>query len=438
MDVLLAAFDDGTVHLRILDCFDIGTFNIRASVSGAQARPLVHASHPLSSTHALLCQTTTTAQMSGRLQLVTIDLRFITRSGRYLSLLATKTSRLQNLLRYIKQTQTQLQLEYKNTIELPRRFMRSIGADLRERCDCDFQTAVYHLAATGDCWEPLREFLVDIVGERGHKRWEKTVTTAYEAVRRLVLDSLLPALERASVLLSRLIGLAGFHKLSPVLGLVPAPLATCRDTVDCLMLCAHATAVAATEELGQFAAFSGWLRYHIDLFTAEPLSQTAQDIIDRADLLDVRRTLSYVRGPLVRSSLHCHLRPEEGSHDDRDDEGLELGKWAPAGRDGSFSKRYKRLLRRQNEGGSLVQEEAEPASADKKKSELPALGDLTARLNTQCQHVFEQIAETQRRGILHRSPLCLDKDCDPDVTDMTFGPPAGSLVVCFLLRTLRV
>lgn len=55
VDVLAVGFDDGTVHLRIFDCFEIGSFHIGASMGNASSCSLLqHASHPLSSTHALL------------------------------------------------------------------------------------------------------------------------------------------------------------------------------------------------------------------------------------------------------------------------------------------------------------------------------------------------------------------------------------------------
>jgi hypothetical protein len=95
-----------------------------------------------------------------------MDLRFITKSGRYLSLLASKTTQLQNLLRYIGQVQRQIELEWKNAQELPARFLRSVNEELQEKCQCDFITAIYHLVVTGHCFEPMKEFLADIVGER--------------------------------------------------------------------------------------------------------------------------------------------------------------------------------------------------------------------------------------------------------------------------------
>jgi anaphase-promoting complex subunit 4 len=166
VDVLSVGFNDGTVHLRIFDCFEIGSFPVGSSTGVSDScRILRHASHPLSSTHALLVSPAK-GDTRGPLELVTMDLRFITKSGRYLSLLASKTTQLQNLLRYIGQVQRQIELEWKNAQELPARFLRSVNEDLREKCQCDFITAIYHLVVTGHCFEPMREFLIDIVGDR--------------------------------------------------------------------------------------------------------------------------------------------------------------------------------------------------------------------------------------------------------------------------------
>lgn len=166
VDVLFVGFDDGSIHLRIFDCFEIGSVPIGESAGvAASCQTLRHSSHPLSSTHALLTSPAED-QPSKPLSLITLDLRFITKSGRYLSLLASKTTQLQNLLRYIGQVQKQIELEWKNAQETPARFLRAINQDLQDQCQCDFTTAIYHLVVTGHCFEPMKEFLVDIVGER--------------------------------------------------------------------------------------------------------------------------------------------------------------------------------------------------------------------------------------------------------------------------------
>ncbi|KAL4970354.1 putative anaphase-promoting complex component Cut20/Apc4 [Aspergillus stella-maris] len=399
VDVLLVGFEDGTVHLRIFDCFEIGSAKFAYD---GPCTILQHTSHSLSSTHALI------ASSENSLRLLTLDLRFITRSGRYLSLLAHKTTQLQNLLRYICQVQRQIELEWKNAQELPARYMRSVNQDLEEHCHCDFVTAAYHLVVTGDCFEPLREFLVDIVGERGHKRWEKAVLGGYEIVRRLTHECLLPALERCEVLLSRLIGLSKFQKLSEVLGLETSDLNAIVETLDCLHLLAHHIIIHTNEELTQFHSFSRWLRHQIEMLSAEPMSQTLEELMEKTDLVDYPLTLRYIRGALTKSALQRFIqqlpmmgfaRPAPASDD----------KWAPTKDDNrSFYDTFKKLLEQQ----SQTSETAEPV-------DLPKINNLTKRLGIQFEKVFSQIAVTQRRGILHRSPLVFHQDCDKSVFDST-------------------
>ncbi|KAF7117392.1 hypothetical protein CNMCM5793_006294 [Aspergillus hiratsukae] len=408
VDVLLVGFDDGTVHLRIFDCFEIGSFKIGISNGGPSAcRILQHASHELSSTHALLASASTPGSSAG-LHLLTIDLRFITRSGRYLSLLAYKTTQLQNLLRYIGQVQRQIELEWKNAQELPARYMRSINEDLKEKCHCDFVTAAYHLVVTGDCFEPLKEFLVDIVGERGHKRWEKAVSSGYENVRRLTHECLLPALERCEVLLSRLIGLSKFQKLSEVLGLETTDLNAAVETLDCLHLVCHQILINANEELAQFIAFSQWLRHEIDMQAAEPMSQTLDELMEKTDMIDYPQTLKYIRGALTKSTLQHFIqqlpmmgvpvaKPSATASD----------RWTAAD-DRPFYDTFKKLLEQLNRGQNNTNH-----------LELPKMNDLTKRLGLQFEKVFGQIAITQRRSILHRSPLALHPDADQEVIDIT-------------------
>ncbi|KAJ5819217.1 Anaphase-promoting complex subunit 4 [Penicillium riverlandense] len=405
VNVLFVGYDDGSVHLRIFDCFEIGSFPIADSAGQpGSCNILRHASHPLSSTHALL------AASASSLNLVTLDLRFITRSGRYLSLLASKTTQLQNLLRYIDQVQRQIELEWKNTQELPSRFLRSVNEDLQEKCHCDFITAAYHLVVTGHCFEPMKEFLVDIVGERGHKRWDKAVAGGYENIRRLTHECLLPALERSQVLLSRLIGLSKFHKLSDVLGLETTKLNAIVETLDCLHLMAHQIITHSNEELAEFLAFSRWLQLEIHILNSEALSQTQEELLEKRDLLDVPPTVHYITGALTKSQLRNFIRqlpmigvakpPPPGTD-----------KWLPDGHDHSFYDTFKSLLQQQRQSRG--------EGGDDTAVDAPKLNDLTRRLGTQFEIVFGEIALTQRRGILHRSPLELHSDCDQSVADLT-------------------
>ncbi len=169
VDVMLVGTSNGGIHLSIYDSFVIGTFNYTLSPGAASSEPLHfcrHACHPETSTHALLFRPDREDATS--LYLVPMDLTFVHSSPVNLSLLASKTTTLQNLLRYIKQTQTHMVGEWKSTRELPNRFLASIQEDL-EKSPTGPMTivqALYHTVATGHVFPQVKEWLVDSLAER--------------------------------------------------------------------------------------------------------------------------------------------------------------------------------------------------------------------------------------------------------------------------------
>jgi anaphase-promoting complex subunit 4 len=180
VDVLIIASDDGTLHLRyvlgvsvsrpisngkltsIYDCFGIGYFNLRSiGAFSAGCKAWLHSSHPYSSTHSLLASTN-----KDELYLVPLDLRFISCSGGYLSLLASKSTQLQNLLRYTSQVQQHMENEWKSSQELPSKFIRNINQTLEEKLDSNLVDTAYHLVVSGNCSNPMKEWLIDELTER--------------------------------------------------------------------------------------------------------------------------------------------------------------------------------------------------------------------------------------------------------------------------------
>ena len=221
-------------------------------------------------------------------------------------------------------------------------------------------------------------------------------------------ECLLPALERSQVLLSRLVGLSKFHKLSDVLGLNTPKLNAIVETLDCLHLLAHRILILTNEELDQFGAFSRWLRHEINILNSEPLSQTLEELQDKRDLFDVPPTVKYITGALTKSALRNFIRqlPMMGPPPPSSDKWLPL----PDGHDSSFYDAFKSLLQQQRV--------AQDKGGDGTSIDAPKLNDLTRRLGVQFEKVFGEIALTQRRGILHRSPITLRSDCDQGVIDL--------------------
>lgn len=162
VDVMVVGTREGTIHLSIYDSFVIGSFPSPVVVDYNPAHLTRHASHEKYSTHSLLMRSAS----SDHLFLVPMDLRFISASSEYLSLLASKSTAFQNLLRYIHQVQLLMVSEWKTTQELPSRFLRNINETLGEKGNGDIVQALYHSVATGHTYPSVREWLVDELSER--------------------------------------------------------------------------------------------------------------------------------------------------------------------------------------------------------------------------------------------------------------------------------
>lgn len=177
VDVMIVGTRDGCIHLSIYDSFPVGTFKVPVTQGVSPASSQVsasgnyqlchHTSHPEVSTHCLLLRPQGDAKPRA-MYLVPMDLRFVSYSPVNLSLLASKTTTLQKLLRYIRQAQIHIVNEWQSTRELPSRFLNFIQQDLQKARSgpTDLVQALYHTVLTGHVYPSVREWLVDTIGER--------------------------------------------------------------------------------------------------------------------------------------------------------------------------------------------------------------------------------------------------------------------------------
>lgn len=163
MDVMVVGTKEGNIHLSIYDSFVVGSFPSPVIVGGVSSHLALHSSHEQYSTHSLLMKST---RPDGYLYFVPMDLRFVSASSHYLSLLASRSTALQNLLRYIHHVQVLMVNEWKAAHELPAKFLRNINETLGENGNRNIVQALYHSVATGHTFPAVREWLVDELTER--------------------------------------------------------------------------------------------------------------------------------------------------------------------------------------------------------------------------------------------------------------------------------
>jgi anaphase-promoting complex subunit 4 len=372
VDMFIRCTNAGTVHPSIYDSLE--TVNIRLPPDWGirQSRPLLHTSHPYSCSHGLL----TEIQLQGqsKLALVPLTLSFIPSAGIYLHLISSKTSQLQNLLQYIQQCLQRIRTFFKHSQDLPSKFMMNISETLEEKGQGDLVQNLYHLACTGNCPALLREWLVDELQEAGHKRWDNTVVSSYTTVLQLIHENLLPALDRCSIVLSRLRGLAQYYDSGWIFNTPVSEFSATLELLKNLRLLAQTSLLYGNEEKRQFQSFSKWLRYEIDFEATEPDSQSRAEMESRDPGVDIGMVLGYIRFGLVTSDLAPYLRPEAQLSE------TQKGASAP-----SYDETRKAI--------DLLKEQASY------KEEALCLEHVFTHFNTNCTKLFQQISSWQESNI---------------------------------------
>jgi anaphase-promoting complex subunit 4 len=310
VDMFIRLTDRGTVHPSIYDSLE--TVNVQLPKAwNMSSTPLLHTSHPYSCTHSLLIQTASTASpQEKKIAYIPLTLNFIPSAGIYLHLIAAKTSQLQNLLLYITQTLQRIRAFFKHAQDLPRKFMMNISETLEEKELGDFVTNLFHTACTGNCNPVLKEWLVDELAESGHKRWDNTVTSSLTTLLALLHENLIPALDRCSIVISRLRGLAQFHDREWIFSGPMTEFAALLETLKNMRLLAHTAMLYASEEKRQFHSFSKWLRFTIDFEATELDSQSRAEMEQRDPGVDISQVLAYIQYGLTRSDVAPFFRPE--------------------------------------------------------------------------------------------------------------------------------
>ncbi|KAK1819370.1 hypothetical protein LTR12_006196 [Friedmanniomyces endolithicus] len=292
VDTLVICSSDGKAHVLMDDMVRIGTCEIVGS-------PLLQASHANSESHSILSQTA-----DDQCHLNTITLPLNTLGGPLLHVIATNTKRIQNLLSYISQTTLCITHDYTTGLQFPSRLLANIRAELEEKQEGDLVTNLYHLTLTGMFSETMKEWLVDIVKETNHKRWDQAVNTMYSNIQQHLFVHLKPALDRLSIATTTLRGYARYHEDSSAFE-VPAELFTkMLDGIDSLRIASQELLLVVMNEQREFKAFSKWLRVMIDVGVAGPGTKSGDETEAKENPnLEYPLLLKYVEHTMLKSSL---------------------------------------------------------------------------------------------------------------------------------------
>jgi anaphase-promoting complex subunit 4 len=103
-----------------------------------------------------------------------MDILFIQQFGQYLFQLASTSTRVQALLRYIKETVVALETEFKAMNDLAQRYVSIINEDVKKQ-GSEVSLEFFELLVTGVPSGVLKEWLVDVLTERVILCWMKVL-----------------------------------------------------------------------------------------------------------------------------------------------------------------------------------------------------------------------------------------------------------------------
>lgn len=215
-----------------------------------------------------------------------------------------------------------------------------------------------------------------------------------EGLRSLIHENFLPVLERCSIILSRLRGLALFYNAKEEIGFSAVQITKIMDIFSCLTLIGHKILLLVMDELEHFTVFSSWLRSQIDRLATS--SSESEELSEKEATTDIGKVLTYIEQYLASSPLHTYL--DEISKED-------------------FTADWEHI----DSGVNLL----DTVSAQVKKHEkgqeamkaLPHVEFLVDYATHWSSKVFEHIAETKRRSVRFGKPISLSIDQPIDVYD---------------------
>ncbi|ODV89703.1 hypothetical protein CANCADRAFT_142582 [Tortispora caseinolytica NRRL Y-17796] len=224
-----------------------GTFAVPDASISTPLVPLAHT--PTSATHAhyLICHDPTLAAIV----LLPLCFRFLPRFGSFFSLLTTSSTKLQYLARYLQDAIASLADESTALQTAIDTLFSSVDTDIRK----DLLTLLVIGVASPTCTEWIKNDL----GERGIKKWKKSVTSAYDSFNKLLTQHIVPACERAIVILQELHGLALWAERGKPLGLDPDTVEAAIASIELLALKAYNIAATFSKEQNDFCVFIQWL-----------------------------------------------------------------------------------------------------------------------------------------------------------------------------------
>ena len=230
------------------------------------------------------------------------------------------------------------------------------------------------------------------------------MVSGLENLRSLIHENFLPTLERCTVILSRLKGLAQFHDSREDIGFSATQISKVMDIVSSLTLVGHKALLVVMDELEHFTTFSSWLRFQVDRLGST--TSEGEELTEKEATMNIGKVLTYIERYLIDSPLRIFF-----------------GELDQAERSADWG--------RVEDGACLLdlltsQLKKLEAGQDAMKA-LPRVEFLVDYASHCSNHIFKDIAEAKKRSIRFGKPIRLAIGQPIDHFDMRICKSASNV-----------
>ena len=217
----------------------------------------------------------------------------------------------------------------------------------------------------------------------------------YTRILELIHENLCPALDRTTVVLTTLRGLASYHDGSSIFNVPTEDFTRAVELVRCLRTLANCMLVVAADERRQFSSFSKWLRHEIDVQSTGATSSSAEELENKDAGIDYAHLLVYLQGGLTKSNLQPFLRSVN------QEETGEL-------KDNPSPLTYEEIM-------GIAEPKTRSSLLESGKISIPT---LSSHLNRRCETLFAQIASWQVSSSAMEAAYLLEEERMSSASDM--------------------
>ncbi|KAK9327771.1 anaphase-promoting complex, cyclosome, subunit 4-domain-containing protein [Lipomyces starkeyi] len=257
IDILVSGDGDSRIFFNIFGHFSIEYIPLPSSLE--KLTPISHASSADLSFHAFIAES-----QDHSLFILPLRVHFIRRFGNDLAHISSTSTKVQALLMYISDVIGAIGAEWKSMESALLKPMNNLEDILIAEKDSDIVLRLLETLILGVPNDTFKGWISNHLSDRAIRAWRKASSSAYENIRKLLLESLIPACERAVVLTTRVRGLARWRERGVHLGLNPDSYTHIIDALTLIMGKAHRLIWDLNKEYDHFKPFIQWIKFLLD------------------------------------------------------------------------------------------------------------------------------------------------------------------------------